>query len=118
MELYKFQKLHVYQLALDYIDQIYGLTANLPAAEKYNLSSQLRRSAVSIALNIAEGSTGQSDAEQSRFLGMALRSYLESVSGLDIIETQSLVETDTLEEIRELGHQIFIKVIAFKKSLE
>ena len=49
---------------------------------------------------------------------MALRSYLESVSGLDIIERQSLVETDILEEIRELGHQIFVKVIAFKKTLE
>lgn len=85
IEEYKFQKLRVYQLALDYVDAIYSLANHLPDEEKYNLASQIRRAATSIPLNIAEGSTGQSDMEQRRFLTMALRSYLETISCLDLI---------------------------------
>ncbi len=65
----KFQSLIIFQLALDYIDQIYELVTVLPSAEMYNLRSQITRAAISIALNITEGSTGQSDTEQLRFLG-------------------------------------------------
>ena len=74
MEQYKFQKLQVYQLALGYVDEVYILSRQLPERERFNLCSQVERAATSIALNIAEGSTGQSDAEQNRFLGFALRS--------------------------------------------
>jgi len=52
-KLYKFQNLHVYQLALDHIDAIYSLTEQLPNEERYNLISQMRRAATSVALNIA-----------------------------------------------------------------
>ena len=52
--------------ALEYIDRTYELTKQLPDSERYNLRSQLERASTSIALNIAEGSTGQSDAEQNR----------------------------------------------------
>ena len=54
--MYKFEKLEVWQLALDYVDQVYALTEALPDKERYNLTSQARRAATSIALNIAEGS--------------------------------------------------------------
>jgi four helix bundle protein len=77
---YKFEKLEVWQLAVEYIDLIYTLTDGLPRHEEYNLKSQIRRAATSVALNIAEGSTGQTDAEQARFLGLALRSLLETVA--------------------------------------
>ena len=57
--MYKFERLKVYQLALDYIDKVYSAAAKLPRNEEYNLSPQIKRAATSIALNIAEGSTGQ-----------------------------------------------------------
>ncbi len=62
-------------MALAYVDVVYELSRLHPEREKYNLASQIERAATSIVLNIAEGSTGQSDAEQNRFLGLALRSY-------------------------------------------
>ena len=65
---YKFQNLDVYKLALDYLDEIYEIVGRLPDSEKFNLSSQIVRAATSVVLNIAEGSTGQSDAEQTGFL--------------------------------------------------
>jgi four helix bundle protein len=114
---YKFQRLKVYHLALEYVDRVYALSRNLPASERFNLCSQLERAATSIVLNIAEGSTGQSDAEQNRFLGLALRSLLETIACLDIIERQGYSANDALIEIRELGHELFIKLQAFRKSL-
>src|SRR3972149_5932462 len=78
--MYKFEKLEIWQLALEYVDQSYEIADVLPGIGRENLGSQLRRSATSVALNIAEGSTGQTDAEQVRFLGMALRSLLETVA--------------------------------------
>ena len=116
-ELYKFQNLRVYQMALDHIDAIYSLTEQLPKEERFNLISQIRRAATSIALNIAEGSTGQSDAEQRRFLGFALRSYLETIACFDIIERREYISGQDLQPIRENGHKLFVKLIAFRKSL-
>lgn len=78
MKAFKFENLTVWQMAMEYIDLMYHLAERLPASEQYNLASQLTRAATSIALNIAEGSTGQSDAEQKRFLGLALRSLMPS----------------------------------------
>jgi four helix bundle protein len=66
---YKFERLEVWGLALEYTDMIYGIADQLPRSEEYNLKSQVVRAATSVALNIAEGSTGQSDAEQARFVG-------------------------------------------------
>jgi len=77
---YKLQELRIYQLGLEFVGAVYRLTRTLPAAELMNLRSQLERAVTSIVLNIGEGSTGQSDAEQSRFLGLALRSLMECVA--------------------------------------
>ena len=117
MEEYKFQKLQVYQLALKYVDAVYKLSEKLPQRERFNLSSQIERASTSIVLNIAEGSTGQSDAEQNRFLGFALRSYLETVACFDLIETRGYLTPADLTALRDQGHQLFIKLSAFRSSL-
>jgi four helix bundle protein len=114
---YKFQKLEIYRLALDYIGLIYELADKLPASENFNLRSQITRAANSIALNIAEGSTSQSDAEQSRFLGMALRSLVETVACQDIIELRKYVPVTELIPSRELGAKLFAKIQSMKRFL-
>ena len=115
---YKFQRLEVYQLALEYLDLLYSLTKTFPAEEKYNLTSQLQRAGTSIVLNIAEGSTGQSDAEQNRFLGLATRSYLETVACLDIAQRREIAKKDRLDQIQDSGHKLFTKLQAFRRSLK
>jgi len=117
VEQYKFQKLQVYQLALEYVDAVYGLSEKLPKKERFNLSSQIERAATSIVLNIAEGSTGQSDSEQNKFLGYALRSYLETVACLDLIELRDYFSAEDVSPLREQGHRLFVKLAAFRKSL-
>jgi len=116
--MYKFEKLEVWQLALDYVDLIYDLAKGLPRSEEFNLKSQIKRAATSVALNIAEGSTGQSDAEQARFLGMAIRSLIETVACLRIIERQSLIgNTKQLERVDSHSRMLVAKLHAFRKSL-
>lgn len=53
---FKFEKLRIWQLSMDYAEDIYTLSENFPKTEIYNLTSQIRRAVDSIALNIAEGS--------------------------------------------------------------
>ena len=101
--MFKFEVLKVYQLALNYIDRVYDVTTRLQRSEAYNLSSQMNRAATSIALNIAEGSTGQSDPEQARFLSMAIRSLLETVACKHIIERRDYLKEHP-KLLRELGN--------------
>jgi four helix bundle protein len=82
---FKFERLEVWQESLEYIGITYAIASQLPGSELYNLHSQIKRAAVSINLNIAEGSTGQTDTEQARFLGMAIRSLYETIACLHII---------------------------------
>jgi four helix bundle protein len=117
-QIYKFQRLEVYQLGLEYVDRVYALTSLFPDSEKFNLRSQLERAATSIVLNVAEGSTGQSDAEQRRFLGLALRSYVETVACLDLVERRRFLTPEKMLTSRELGHELFVKLQAFRKRLE
>lgn len=114
---YKFQELVVYKLALIYIDQVYKLAGSIPEVERYNLSSQLIRAATSIALNIAEGSTGQSDTEQARFLGLSLRSYIETVACLDLIQRREYLATHKLDQVKKTGNELFYKLFKFRKAL-
>ena len=92
---FKFERLEVWQLALEHIDLIYRVADQLPRSEEHNLKSQMVRAATSVALNIAEGSTGQTDSEQARFLGMAMRSALETVACLHIIRRRGFVQDAT-----------------------
>jgi four helix bundle protein len=115
---YKFQRLRVYQLALDHVDAVYRLTQGLPKSEQFNLRAQLEGAATSVVLNIAEGSTGQTDPEQARFLGMALRSLMECVACLDLIERHNYFPVQTLAPVRNLGYQLFVKLQAMRRSLK
>jgi four helix bundle protein len=74
---------------------IYEIAEQLPRSEEYNLKSQITRAATSVALNIAEGSTGQTDAEQARFLGLAIRSLLETVACQHIISRREFLRDVT-----------------------
>jgi four helix bundle protein len=115
---YKFERLEVWQLALDYTDLAYAIAERLPRAEEYNLKSQIRRAATSVALNIAEGSTGQSDAEQARFLGLAVRSLVETVACLHLIKRRRYLEDlEPLRDAYRFSEKLFAKLQAFRASL-
>jgi four helix bundle protein len=88
---FKFEKLEVWREAVAYIDLIYTLAGELPRSEDYNLKSQITRAATSVALNIAEGSISQTNDEQARLLGLAIRSLVETVACQHVIHRRKLV---------------------------
>ena len=76
---FKFEKLEIWKLALEYANWIHIVTTKFPKKEMFSLSSQFRRAGNSISLNISEGAIGQSNAEQKKFIGYAIRSLSETV---------------------------------------
>jgi four helix bundle protein len=116
---YKFEQLEVWQLAVEYTDVIYAIADQLPRSEDYNLRSQIVRAATGIALNIAEGSTSQSDAEQARFLGLAIRSLIETVACQHIINRRHyLDDPESLRQAYRFSEKLFAKLQAFRTSMK
>lgn len=82
--MHNFKKLKIWIKSMDLVTEIYRLTKTYPKSEVYNLCSQTERSAVSIPLNISEGSAKSSDKDFSRFLGYSLSSAMEVETALII----------------------------------
>lgn len=115
---YKFEKLDVWKLSLQLNDNIYAISNHLPDIEKFNLSTQIKRAITSISLNIAEGSTSQTDSEQNRFLGYALRSLIEVVACMRLIERRNYTVPEELKlEAEKTCSVLFNKLLAFRKAL-
>lgn len=71
---FKFEKLEIWKLAIEFADEVHLLTRAFPKEEMFSLTSQFKRAADSVSLNIAEGSIGQTNAEQRKFIWYAIRS--------------------------------------------
>lgn len=89
--MFKFEKLKVWQRSVDLSGEIGDLIEPFPTKERYVLLSQMQRAADSISLNIAEGSTGQSDAEFKRFLGISIHSGIELVGCFYLAKRRKLI---------------------------
>jgi four helix bundle protein len=97
-----FRALSVWRRALNYSLTIYRATESFPGAERYGLTSQLRRAAVSVHSNIAEGSRRRSDGQLHYFLGVAQGSTGEIESQLEMAAALGLLdEANRTELVRE-----------------
>src|SRR3990172_6870181 len=81
---FKFENLKVWQQAVDYVEFIYKISQGFPKSELFGLQSQLRRAAIAVALNIAEGSGRTTNKDFRKFLRDSLGSLRESVTALHI----------------------------------
>ena len=84
--MHKFRELKVWQRAMKYVIEIYEDSAKFPKAEQFGLTNQIRRAAISIPLNIAEGAGANSNTEFRKFLSYALRSTYEVMTGMEIAQ--------------------------------
>jgi four helix bundle protein len=78
--MFTFEKLDVWKKAIDLADLIYSVTQCFPSEERFGLTNQIRRAAVSVSSNIAEGSSRSSGVDFARFLEIAQGSLFEVVS--------------------------------------
>jgi len=108
--MFGFEGLQVWQKAVEYAGTIYDVTRTFPEEERFGLTSQLRRSAVSVSSNIAEGSSRSSRIDFNRFIEIAYGSLLESVSELKIAQGQKLVRNTgfdtTYKQAEELAKML------------
>lgn len=84
--------LEAWKEAVDFVTEIYKLTQNFPQSEQYGLSSQIRRSAISIPANISEGCASQSDKETLQFLYIAVGSLAELETELLIAKNLNYIQ--------------------------
>jgi len=92
------QKLEVYSLSKTLVHECYKLTKTFPAEEKFGMISQIRRAALSVHLNIAEGASRKSETERKRFYEIARGSIVEIDAALDIADDLKYLDNyDTLK---------------------
>lgn len=115
---FKFEKLIVWQKAVDLAGDVHELTRSFPKDELFILTSQIKRAADSVSLNIAEGSTGQSNAEFNRFLGYALRSNIEVVGCLHLAQKRKLIVQETYSKIYAQCEEILVMLNGLRNSLK
>jgi four helix bundle protein len=89
--MFNFEKLEVWQKAIDFADLVYSTTQTFPGEERFGLANQLRRAAVSVSSNIAEGSSRMSKTAFARFLEIATGSVFEVVSQAFISRRQGFI---------------------------
>ena len=118
MHVYYFEKLDVWKGAKELAILIYHITDSFPQVEKYVLSDQLRRSALSVSANIAEGSTRVSLKEQTRFLNIAYGSAIEVLNHLLIAKDLGYVQEENLVLIREKISKITNQISALNKTIQ
>ena len=93
--MFNFEKLEVWQEAIDFADSVYAVTRKFPDHERFGLTNQMRRAAVSISSNIAEGSSRSSRTDFARYVEIAAGSLFEVISQATISRRQGfLAEAD------------------------
>ena len=114
---YNFENLEVYRLARDLVREIYDVSKNFPREEIFVLTSQLRRAAISVLLNIAEGSI-KSKKEFARFIDISIGSLLETKTCLNIAVDLKYMHQNKLRELVEKIDQLFFKLLSLRKYLK
>ena len=97
--MHKFEELKIWQKAMDITEKCYKASENFPKEERYGLTSQLRRSAVSIPSNISEGAGRNTNGEFKQFLGIANGSSYELLTQLYLSNRLNLIKEENVRPI-------------------
>jgi len=112
-----FKELTVWQEAMNLVEMVYKKTIVLPKTEMYGLTSQIRRAAVSIPANIAEGYGRRSRKEYIHFLSIASGSIMELETHILIIERLKLIQSEVSEQLQNQLSSVRRLLSGLKKSL-
>jgi four helix bundle protein len=115
---FKFEKLVIWQDAMEFGETIHQMTSKFPKDEIYNLTSQIRRAVDSIALNISEGAIGQSNPEFKKFMGYSIRSLAEVITCLHKALKRNYITPDQFENYYNQAFKLMNMMIAFKKQIK
>lgn len=115
--MHKFRELKVWQRAMSFTTTIYRETRSWTPDERFGLTSQIRRAASSIPLNIAEGSGNSSKKEFCRFLEIALRSCYEVMTAIEIARGLEYWTDERADDLLNEASEIAAMLVGLMKSL-
>ncbi|QBX38802.1 four helix bundle protein [Brevundimonas sp. S30B] len=117
-EVRHYRDLLVWQKAITWVERVYAITREWPPEEKYGLTSQVRRSAISVPSNVAEGCARRSSGDFVRFLSIARGSLAEAETQLIIAERLGYVEQAELASLLENADEISRMLAGLINKLE
>jgi four helix bundle protein len=115
--MFGFEKLDVWQKAIDFADVVYSTTRQFPSDERFGLTNQMRRAAVSISSNIAEGSSRNSRKDFARFIEIATCSLFEVVSQSHIGRRQGILTAEEFQTIYAASEEQSRMLSGLRRSL-
>lgn len=115
---FKFEKLTIWQKSMDFGESINTMAYKFPKEEIFNLSSQIRRVVDSIALNISEGSIGQTNLEFKKFMGYSIRSLAEVVTCLHKAKRREYISEEEFQKHYEFAFNLMNMMVAFKDKIK
>ncbi|MDA0586891.1 MAG: four helix bundle protein [Planctomycetota bacterium] len=117
MAAFGFEQLSVWQKAIEFADLVYDVSETFPRVETFGLTSQLRRAAVSVSSNLAEGSGRGSKQGFSRFVEIAFGSVCEVVSQTHLAKRRGFVTEEQLSTVRAKGEELGKMMSGLRSSL-
>ncbi len=115
--MFRFREVKIYQDGIRFHSKIVAVTRSFPREFQY-LTDQVRRSSLSVALNIAEGSAKSSDKDFNRYVTIALGSINESMAACEIARRENLITDEQLGEIRADCEELSRQLGGFSKHLK
>ncbi|MBZ4044260.1 four helix bundle protein [Flavobacterium hibisci] len=113
-----FRKLLIWQKSMSLVTKIYYSTNNFPKEEIFGLTSQIRRSSISIPSNIAEGSGKESDKDLLRFLNISVGSLFEMQTQLEIAKNISYLKEDDFNNLYEDSREVERMLVSIIKKIK
>jgi four helix bundle protein len=116
--MFNFEKLDTWHEAIAFADLVYQLTRNFPDEERFGLTNQMRRAAVSISSNIAEGSSRSSRPDYARFVEIATGSLFEVVSQATVGRNQGFLAKGDYQQLYQAAEKQSRMLSGLRRSLE
>ena len=114
--LFSFEKLTVWIDSKELIKIIYEVTRSFPEAEKFGLTSQLRRASISVASNLAEGTSRKTQKDKAHFTTMSYSSLMEVLNQVIISKELNFINDENYKTLRESIEKIANKLNALRNS--
>ena len=115
--MFNFEKLEVWPEAINFADTVYAITRTFPEVERFGLTNQMRRAAVSISSNLAEGSSRASRPDFARFVEIATGSLFEVVSQATVSKRQGFLSATDYSQLYSACEQQSRMLSGLRKSL-
>ncbi len=115
---FKFEKLIVWQKAVTLSETVHRITKDFPQEELHVLTSQIKRAADSVSVNIAQGSIDQADQQFDHFLRIALRSAIEVVGCIFLAKRRNCISNTDFNTVYNMCEEIVVMINALRNSLQ